>query len=124
MSSVDAAARTQGVSPLTALVLSAVVLPGLGQILTGRLIRGAVMAGTLALWLPLALIKVGRDMAVVMPQLMAKTSTGEAVTFADFQAAMSPMAGGLVWLFLPLVFIWTWALADSIRYLVEMRRRK
>ena len=118
----DTIPRPPSVGPWAALALSAVVLPGLGQLLTGRMVRGAIMAGGLALWLPVALIKLGRDLALVMPQLTERASTGQALTFTDLQAAMSPMADGLVWLFLPLIFIWTWALADSIRYLVEIRR--
>ena len=118
----ETAPRPPSVGPWAALALSAVVLPGLGQLLTGRMVRGAIMAGSLALWLPVALIKLGRDLALVMPQLTERASAGQALTFADLQAVMSPMADGLVWLFLPLIFIWTWALADSIRYLVEIRR--
>lgn len=110
------------VGPVLALVLSMVVLPGLGQMLTGRLGRGALMAGAVALWMPVALIKVGRDISAVLPDLMARAGGGEAVGLADIQAAMSPMADGLTWVFAPLAVVWFWALADSLRYLASRRK--
>jgi TM2 domain-containing membrane protein YozV len=112
-----AAPPQEPLSPLMALVLSLLVLPGLGQMLTGRKIRGLVMAGALALWLPLAIIKIGLDLNKMMPELMARAADGQAVGLVDLQELMSPMAGGLIWLFLPLAAVWLWALVDSIIYL-------
>lgn len=109
-----------GVSPLKALALSALILPGLGQILTGRKIRGAIMAVLLALWLPAAIIKVGLDLTRVMPELMM--AGGQALSLADVQALMRPLAGSLVWLFLPLLTIWFWSLADSIIYYLRSQK--
>lgn len=108
-----------GVSPLKALALSALILPGLGQILTGRKIRGAIMAALLALWLPAAIIKLGLDLTRVMPQLMAD---GQALALADIQELLRPLAGSLVWLFLPLLTIWLWSLADSIIYYLRAKK--
>lgn len=110
------------VTPLTALMLSVLVLPGLGQILTGRKIRGAIMAGLLALWLPAAIIKVGLDLQTVLPQLLIMTDSGMPL-LGSIQVAMSPMAGSLIWLFLPLAAIWLWSLADSIVYIRRMKNK-
>ena len=109
--------RPRPVSPVTALVLSAVILPGLGQMVTGRLLKGALMAAVPLLWLPLAFVKVIRDLFKVMPELADKASAGAEVTFTEIQRAMSPMAGDLVWLLAPLAVVWLWSLADSIKYL-------
>lgn len=110
-------------SPRTALILSLLVLPGLGQMLTGRKIRGVIMAGVLALWLPIALIKLGLDLNKIMPELMARSAGGRALGLADLQELMSPLAGGMIWLFLPLVAVWLWSLADSIMYLRSKNQR-
>lgn len=112
----EAAPPQRALSPLKALALSALVLPGLGQILTGRKIRGAIMAGLLALWLPVAIIKVGLDLNRVMPELAARAADGEALSLAGLQELMLPMAETLIWLFMPLLTIWFWSLADSIVY--------
>ena len=109
--------------PVVALFLSALVLPGLGQILTGRLGRGALMAGAVALWMPVAVIKAGRDISKITPDLLAKTADGSSLGLSDIQAAMNPMAGDLIWIFLPLITIWFWALADSILYLIHTRKK-
>lgn len=109
------------VTPLAALLLSVLVLPGLGQILTGRKIRGALMAGLLALWLPAAIIKVGLDLQKVMPQLLNIADSGTS-PLGNLQGVMSPMAGSLIWLFLPLAAIWLWSLADSIVYIRQMKK--
>jgi hypothetical protein len=105
-----------------ALVLSLLVLPGLGQMLTGRRLRGAVMAGLLALWLPAAIIKLGLDFNKIMPDLLARTAEGRALGLADLQELMSPLAGGLIWLLLPLAAVWLWALADSIVYVLHSKK--
>lgn len=112
----------KAVSPWQSLALSAVVLPGLGQLLTGRKIKGAMMAMAAALWLPVALIKLFRDLAAVMPVLTQRAAGGEQLYFSDLQAAMQPMAGGLLWIFLPLVVIWFWSLGDSIIYILLNRK--
>jgi TM2 domain-containing membrane protein YozV len=105
------------VSPLLALIFSTAVLPGLGQFLTGRPIRGLAMAGATALWIPVALIKTGLDLNQVLPALLAQVADGRALTFGEVQAALSPLAGGLTWVFLPLVAIWLWTVADALVYL-------
>lgn len=120
MSSQSAGLRR--VSPLTALFLSAFLLPGLGQILTGRLAKGIIMAAAVALWLPLALIKLFRDLGQVMPELLARKAEAGALAFADFQAALHPMADSLAWLFSPLVLIWFWSFTDSLFYLAAVRK--
>lgn len=109
-------------SPLKALALSALILPGLGQILTGRKIRGAIMAVLLVLWLPAAIIKLGLDLNRVMPELMARSADGQALSLAGIQELMRPLAGSLVWLFLPLLAIWFWSLADSIVYYLRSKK--
>ena len=109
--------RPRPVSPVVALVLSAVILPGLGQIVTGRPLKGALMAVVPLLWLPLAFVKVIRDLFKVMPELVDQASAGAEVTFSEIQRAMSPMAGDLVWLLAPLAVVWLWSLIDSIMYL-------
>ncbi len=111
------------IQPLTALLLSAAVLPGLGQLLTGRLLKGTLMVGAVTLWLPLALIKVGRDLALVLPGLMEMAHNGQPPTFTDLQAALSPMAGGLIWIFAPLLTVWFWALFDSVLYLTQNKNQ-
>lgn len=111
-----------GLSPLKALALSALILPGLGQILTGRRIRGAVMAALLALWLPAAIIKLGLDLSGIMPELMARSADGQALSLANIQDLMLPMAGNLLWLFLPLLTVWFWSLADSIVYCLRSKK--
>ncbi|MDR0881330.1 MAG: hypothetical protein LBP55_02125 [Candidatus Adiutrix sp.] len=105
------------VSPLLALIFSAAVLPGLGQFLTGRPIRGLAMAGATALWIPVAMFKAGLDINKVLPGLLAQAADGRALTFSEVQAALSPLAGGLTWVFLPLAAIWLWAVADALVYL-------
>lgn len=118
-----AAAPPQGgITPRTALALSLLVLPGLGQMLTGRRLRGAVMAGILALWLPAAMVKIGLDLNKIRPDLLARTTDGLALGLADLQELMSPLAGGLIWLFLPLAAVWLWALADSIVYVLRSKK--
>lgn len=111
------------VSPLAALLFSALILPGLGQMVTGRLAKGALMSAVPLLWLPVAAIKVGRDLYKVLPQLSQKAAEGLPVTFADIQAALSPMAGGLIWLIAPLAAVWLWSLIDSIFFLKEQKAK-
>ncbi|MGL4208086.1 MAG: hypothetical protein ACRCTY_01730 [Candidatus Adiutrix sp.] len=110
------------VSPLIALLLSAFVLPGLGQLLTGRLAKGGLMAGVLLLWLPVAIIKVGRDISLVLPQLMAQKEAGLTLGLKDWQHALAPFADGLSWLFMPLIIVWFWALTDSIKYIIASKK--
>lgn len=117
----DLSSPRKSVTPLMALLLSTFVLPGLGQLLTGRVLRGAIMAGALLLWAPVAIVKLGRDMLLVMPPLSARAEAGEALSFADLQSALAPMADGLLMLFLPLIVIWVWTLADSIKYILQSR---
>ena len=105
------------VSPVMALVLSALVLPGLGQMVTGRLGKGALMSVVPLIWLPVVVIKVIRDLYKVMPELTAKASAGETIAFTDVQQALNPMAGDLVWLLAPLAAVWLWSLIDSIMFL-------
>jgi hypothetical protein len=118
----DLSAQRKTVTPLLALVLSAAVLPGLGQLLTGRVLRGAIMAGALLLWLPVAIVKLGRDLMLVLPPLSAQAEAGEALSFAALQNALAPMADGLLMLFLPLISVWVWSLADSIQYFIQSRK--
>ncbi|UQZ90138.1 hypothetical protein C4J81_13390 [Deltaproteobacteria bacterium Smac51] len=113
--------RQPMVGPIPALLLSILVLPGLGQLLTGRMARGAIMAGAIALWMPVAVIKAGRDLSTVLPPLAERANAGELLTFTDLQTAMAPMADGLTWLFMPLLVIWFWTLADSIKYALQNR---
>ncbi|MDR1921249.1 MAG: hypothetical protein LBS31_05830 [Candidatus Adiutrix sp.] len=108
--------QPSAVSPAKALLLSAGVLPGLGQLLTGRPAKGALMAGSLLLWLPVAVVKAGSDLSRVMPQLMARAAAGQKIGFTDVQNALAPMAGDLTWLFMPLLAIWFWSVADSVIY--------
>ena len=110
-------APSRPVSPVVALVLSAVILPGLGQMVTGRLLKGAMMSVVPLLWLPLAFVKIIRDLFKVMPELSDKAATGAAITFTEIQQALSPMAGDMVWLLAPLAAVWLWSLIDSIMYL-------
>lgn len=106
------------VSPAKALFLSAVVLPGLGQMVTGRIGKGALMSVVPLLWLPVAIIKVSRDLYRVMPELIDNAASGAArITLADLQGAMVPMAGDLLWLLSPLAAVWLWSLVDSIMFL-------
>lgn len=122
----ETAAQAQAgkaVSPWQALALSLVILPGLGQLLTGRKIRGAMMAMAAALWLPVALLKLFKDLAAVLPGLSQRAAAGQQLYFSDLQAALSPMAGGLLWIFLPLVVVWFWTLSDSIIYILQNRKR-
>ncbi len=116
-----APAPAPAVGPGLALLLSLVVLPGLGQLLTGRLRKGAIMVGVLAIWLPVALVKLGRDMSVIMPDLLARSNEGAAITLAEIQNALAPMATGITWIFFPLLVIWFWALFDSIIYFIQIR---
>ncbi len=115
--------RRPAIGPGLALILSMLILPGLGQLLTGRLARGAVMAGVLALWLPVVLVKVGMDLAAIMPELAAKVESGTQLGLADVQAALGPLAGGLSWVLVPPLVIWFWALADSIKYWLGQRKQ-
>ena len=109
-----AASSTCRLSPGLACLASALVLPGLGQLLTGRLVRGAVMAGLLALWLPAVLLKVGSDLLSVWPGLAARAARGEAVTWGALQAALAPLAGELLWVLGPLAAVWLWSLVDAL----------
>ncbi|MDR2945221.1 MAG: hypothetical protein LBV79_00525 [Candidatus Adiutrix sp.] len=104
------------VSPTAALLLSALVLPGLGQLVTGRLLKGALMAVVPLLWLPLAFVKILRDLFKVMPELSAQAADGAAVTLTGLQEALRPMSGGLIWLLAPLAAVWLWSLVDSISF--------
>lgn len=112
-----------GIGPGLALILSMLILPGLGQLLTGRLARGAVMAGILALWLPVVLVKVGLDLSAIMPELAAKVESGAQLGLADVQTALGPLAGGLSWVLIPPLAVWFWALADSIKYWLDQRKQ-
>lgn len=111
------------VSPGQALALSVVILPGLGQLLTGRKIRGAMMALAAALWLPAALLKLFKDLGSTLPALSQRAVDGEQLRFCDLQAAMHPLADGLLWVFLPLLIVWFWTLSDSIIYILQSRKR-
>ena len=109
-------------SPIQALLVSAFVLPGVGQLLSGRKVRGALMTIATTLWLPVALIKLIRDLNLVLPELLQRSMVGEQIGFGDLQAALAPMADGLMWIFLPLLAIWFWSLTDSIMYIIESKR--
>ncbi|GHV57340.1 hypothetical protein FACS189460_3740 [Deltaproteobacteria bacterium] len=106
-------------SPFRALLVSAAVLPGLGQMLTGRLTRGLIMAGLLALWLPAVIIKVGLDFLKIWPALAARAERGDPVTLGDIQAAVAPLAGGLGWVLWPLAAIWLWSVTDALIFLLR-----
>ena len=111
--------RPRRLSPFWALVVSAAVLPGLGQMLTGRLTRGLLMAGALALWLPAVIIKVGLDFLKVWPALAARLEGGNQVTLGDIQAAAAPLAGGLGWVLWPLAAVWLWSVTDALVFLLR-----
>lgn len=112
------------VGPFLALILSGLVMPGLGQILVGHLYRGLLMMGCMALWLPWALINLGRDVTKIMEQLASETP-GVVPNLSQVQEALGPLAEtSLSFIFLPLVVIWFWALADSIGYLISTRKNK
>jgi hypothetical protein len=100
-------------------VVSAAVLPGLGQMLTGRLTRGLVMAGALALWLPAVIIKVGLDFLNIWPTLADRVEEGSLVTLGDIQAAAAPLAGGLGWLLWPPAAVWLWSVTDALVFLLR-----
>lgn len=108
-------------NPFLALLASTLVLPGLGQLLTGRKIRGALMTVATTLWLPVAVIKLIRDLNAVMPELVRRSAAGEQIGFSSLQEALQPMAGELLWIFMPLLAVWFWTLADSIIYIVECK---
>lgn len=111
------------ISPAVAILLSALVLPGLGQIFSpGRRGRGLIMAALAALWLPLALIKVGLDLNKIMPDLMSRAAAKGSLSLADLQELMSPMAGGLIWLLMPLAAIWLWAVADAVANYLRLKK--
>lgn len=110
-------------SPIQALLVSAFILSGVGQLLSGRKIRGALMTVATTLWLPVALIKLIRDLNLVLPELMQRSMAGDQVGLADLQTALAPMADGLMWIFLPLLAIWFWSLTDSIMYIIESKKR-
>ena len=114
-------ATQRPVSPLLALILSAVILPGLGQLVTGRVRKGALMSVVPLIWLPVMLIKVVRDLSKVMPGLADQTSAGAAVSFSDVQQALHPMAGDLIWLLAPLAAVWLWSLIDSIMFIRQSK---
>ena len=82
------------------------------------------MAGAVTIWLPVALIRLGRDLARVWPEIMASLAPGDTPSLSDFQEALQPLAGGLVWIFLPLLLIWLWTFTDSAIYILRNRKRK
>lgn len=110
-------------NPILALLASALVLPGLGQLLSGRKISGALMIAATTLWLPVALIKLFRDLNKVMPELVRRSSAGEHIGLSGLQEALQPMGGELLWVFLPLLTVWFWALTDSIMYILAQRKK-
>lgn len=110
-------------NPLLALLASALILPGLGQLLSGRKILGALMIAATTLWLPVAVIKLFRDLNKVMPELLRRSAAGEHIGLSGLQEALRPMGGELLWVFLPLLTIWFWALADSIMYILAQRKK-
>lgn len=116
------AAEQKALTPLTALTVSALILPGLGQLLTGRRVRGGIMAGAMLVWLVVAIVRVGRDLMSVLPALTARAQAGEVLGFSDLQNVMAPLGAGMTWVFMPLVTIWVWSLADSIQYCLRSRR--
>jgi hypothetical protein len=124
MSAAPESGGRPAVGPGLALVLSMLILPGLGQMLTGRLGRGAGMAGARVLWLPAVVIKIGLDLSAIMPDLMNQAAGGARPGLADVQAALAPLAGGLAWVLSPPLAIWFWALADSARYWRQSRGAK
>jgi len=81
------------------------------------------MAMAAALWLPVALLKLFKDLGSVLPALSQRAAGGEQLHFSDLQAAMHPLAGGLLWIFLPLLIVWFWSLGDSVIYLLQNRKR-
>lgn len=112
------------VGPTVALLLSALVLPGLGQLLTGRLLKGALMAGGVTLWLPVALFKLFRDLEKVLPDLIQLADDGGRPGLAEMQAALQPLSGGMTWIFLPLMVIWFWSFSDSLIYLFQSKGKR
>ena len=105
--------------PFQALLVSALVLPGLGQILSGRQVRGALMVGAVTLSLPLVLIKVISDFGRLWPALAHRLENGEALALADLQAAAAPLAGGLAWALGPLLAVWLWSFIDAFIFFLR-----
>lgn len=110
------------IGPGVALLLSALILPGLGQLLTGRLAKGAAMALMAGLWFVVALIKIMRDLMKIAPQMAEKTLAGIQLTIVDYQEALRPMAEDLTWVLTPILLIWLWSLIDSFKYLFSLNR--
>lgn len=112
------------IGPIPALLLSMFIMPGLGQVVTGRLYRGMMMMGGMALWLPWAIINLGRDLNKVVTQIITENPE-TSLSLGQVQSAMAPLTEtSLSFIFLPLVIIWFWALGDSLGYLIRTRSNK
>lgn len=113
------------ISPGKALLLS-FMLPGLGQLFTGRIKRGFIMTVGMFGWIIWATVTMIMDFKKVMPELLDQASEAgqSGLSLVDIQQSMALQTGAtaLAWLFLPLIVIWVWSIADSIRYFLEVKR--
>ena len=112
------------VGPGKAMLLS-LMLPGLGQLFTGKIKRGLIMVVGITIWFIWAVVTLITDLNKVLPGLIEQVkASGEGLSWVDVQQSMSMQTGitSLSWLFLPLIVIWVWSIADSFRYFMWVRR--
>ena len=95
-----------GINPVKAMWLSLVVLPGLGQILTGFKVRGWIMIAAILIWLVWA----GYSLFNVYDEVKtALTIMAESRVYPQ----AGELARYLIGLVLPGLIIWGWAGLDS-----------
>lgn len=95
----------------TALLLNALVLPGLGQLYLGRKVTGIAVIMLVNLLLLLALFAVLKGLA---PVIAAQAVSG-AISSAEIQTALQESAGFGRALLAGFALLWAYALVDIIR---------
>ena len=104
--------------PWLAAILSLFLVPGLPQLLSGRLTKGAILLVGTTLWLPIAFFKLAKDVALVVPDL----PEGSSLSFADLQAALAPLSGNIGWYLLPLLVLWFYSMAECFVFAWQARK--
>jgi hypothetical protein len=95
---------------IKAALLSALVLPGLGQLVKGHKLKGIVLISLVNIFLLVALASMMRGVMKILRDAATtgKVDLGEAMTRLQLE---SPFTG---WLLLSFFIIWAYAVADAL----------
>jgi len=99
---------------LTALLLSALVLPGLGQLYLGRKVAGGIIIVLVNLVLLLALFVLMRGLSPVIASRIAGGAIS--ITPAEVMNALEGTRGFGKAVLTAFVLVWTYSVADILRF--------